>query len=206
MIGGKVIDISPPRARQPTENLESFGVGEPTVSKSGVSTGDTVHIEIDKDGNMVSATPSGGWLRSSPIIPESASASATGRRCSGSTSLAAGSGTERRPRTTLSSMAPGTEGYMAFGTLAVISGISAADAAAPCGPSVELQESIDCPAFHNEHFPSSFWPRGINLAALSSKAIHSKPSPNFKSAVTMCRLARIGLKAVCPAPAARGPC
>ena len=25
---------------------------------------------------------------------------------------------------------------------------------------MNLQESIDCPAFHSEHFPSSFWPRG----------------------------------------------
>jgi gamma-glutamyltranspeptidase/glutathione hydrolase len=24
---------------------------------------------------------------------------------------------------------------------------------------MNLQESIDCPAFHTEHFPSSFWPR-----------------------------------------------
>src|SRR3546814_2612144 len=25
---------------------------------------------------------------------------------------------------------------------------------------MNLQEAIDCPAFHSEHFPSSFWPRG----------------------------------------------
>ena len=32
---------------------------------------DTCHIDvIDRDGNMVSATPSGGWLQSSPVIPE----------------------------------------------------------------------------------------------------------------------------------------
>ena len=33
--------------------------------------GDTVHFDIiDRDGNMVSSTPSGGWLQSSPVIPE----------------------------------------------------------------------------------------------------------------------------------------
>lgn len=25
---------------------------------------------------------------------------------------------------------------------------------------MNLQEAIDTPAFHSEHFPSSFWPRG----------------------------------------------
>src|SRR5262249_21932636 len=40
------------------------GSGEPT-------TGDTVHVDVaDRFGNMISATPSGGWLQSSPVIPE----------------------------------------------------------------------------------------------------------------------------------------
>jgi len=48
-----------------------FGVGEPTVGRLGTANGDTVHIDIiDKDGNMFAATPSGGWLQSSPVIPE----------------------------------------------------------------------------------------------------------------------------------------
>src|SRR5215469_11839204 len=47
------------------------GVGEPTVGRMGASRGDTVHFDIiDKAGNMISATPSGGWLHSSPVIPE----------------------------------------------------------------------------------------------------------------------------------------
>ena len=47
------------------------GVGEPTVARAGVIGADTCHLDvIDKDGNMVSATPSGGWLQSSPVIPE----------------------------------------------------------------------------------------------------------------------------------------
>ena len=47
------------------------GIGEPTTSPLGVVAGDTCHVDvIDRWGNMVSATPSGGWLQSSPVIPE----------------------------------------------------------------------------------------------------------------------------------------
>ncbi len=49
----------------------SGGAGEPTVGQLGESKGDTVHFDIiDQFGNMVSATPSGGWLQSSPTIPK----------------------------------------------------------------------------------------------------------------------------------------
>ncbi len=47
------------------------GAGEPTVGRLGATRGDTVHFDIvDQAGNMVSSTPSGGWLQSSPVIPE----------------------------------------------------------------------------------------------------------------------------------------
>ena len=50
--------------------VSASGAGEPTVGRMGESRGDTVHIDIiDKAGNMFSATPSGGWLQSSPVIP-----------------------------------------------------------------------------------------------------------------------------------------
>ena len=146
--------------------LESMGVGEPTVSKSGVSSGDTVHMDIiDSDGNMFSATPSGGWLQSSPIIPELGFC--LGNRAQmfwlderSPSALAP----RKRPRTTLS---PGFalrdgEPYMAFGTpggdqqdqWSLLLFLHHAD------HGMNLQEAIDCPAFHTEHFPSSFWPRG----------------------------------------------
>ena len=62
----------------------SAGAGEPTVARlhtghgadeitsaDGRVIGDTVHIDIiDKAGNMFTATPSGGWLQSSPVIPD----------------------------------------------------------------------------------------------------------------------------------------
>src|SRR5207302_10857630 len=41
------------------------------LDRAGAVRGDTVHFDIiDQAGNMVSATPSGGWLQSSPTIPE----------------------------------------------------------------------------------------------------------------------------------------
>ena len=48
-----------------------FGVGEPTLGRAdGPAEGDTCHVDVvDRHGNMVSATPSGGWLHSSPAIP-----------------------------------------------------------------------------------------------------------------------------------------
>ena len=47
------------------------GAGEPTVDMTGDTRGDTCHIDVvDRWGNMVSATPSGGWLQSSPMISE----------------------------------------------------------------------------------------------------------------------------------------
>lgn len=146
--------------------MERMGVGEPTVSRSGVAAGDTVHMDIiDSDGNMFSATPSGGWLQSSPIVPELGFC--LGNRAQmfwlderSPSALAP----RKRPRTTLS---PGFalrdgEPYLAFGTpggdqqdqWSLLLFLHHAD------HGMNLQEAIDCPAFHSEHFPSSFWPRG----------------------------------------------
>ena len=44
--------------------------GEPTLGVRGEARGDTCHIDVvDRWGNLISATPSGGWLQSSPFIP-----------------------------------------------------------------------------------------------------------------------------------------
>jgi len=48
------------------EAVGAMGAGEPTVGRFGEVRGDTVHFDIiDQAGNMISATPSGGWLQSS---------------------------------------------------------------------------------------------------------------------------------------------
>ena len=152
-------------------------IGEPATSAAGVVAGDTCHVDVvDRWGNMVSATPSGGWLQSSPVIPELGF-------CLGSrmqmlwleeglpASLAPG----KRPRSTLSPSMALKDGkpYLAFGT--------------PGGDQqdqwsllmflhhvhhgMNLQEAIDCPAFHNEHMPSSFYPRAAHpgLVALEAR-------------------------------------
>ncbi len=118
----------------------------------------------DRFGNLVSATPSGGWLQSSPVIPGLGFCLGTRAQMFTLTpGLASTLAPGRRPRTTLS---PGLalrdgEPYLAFGTpggdqqdqwsLAfflnhVLAGMN-------------LQEAIDAPAFHTDHFPSSFYPR-----------------------------------------------
>ncbi|MDX6475844.1 MAG: gamma-glutamyltranspeptidase / glutathione hydrolase, partial [Gaiellaceae bacterium] len=53
------------------EVAAGFGVGEPTVPREDQPVaGDTCHVDVaDRFGNLVSATPSGGWLHSSPAIP-----------------------------------------------------------------------------------------------------------------------------------------
>jgi gamma-glutamyltranspeptidase/glutathione hydrolase len=141
------------------------GAGEPTVARLGVIGADTCHLDvIDRHGNMVSATPSGGWLQSSPVVPELGFCLGTrGQmfwlRDGLPNSLAPG----KRPRTTLSPSFALRDGkpWMAFGT--------------PGGEQQDqwslifflrmvhfnlgIQEAIDAPSFHTEHWPSSFWPR-----------------------------------------------
>src|SRR5262249_60432879 len=63
LVGGEEAVIAGPGIGEPT-------VGEPVTSPLGMVAGDTCHVDvIDRWGNMVSATPSGGWLQSSPVIP-----------------------------------------------------------------------------------------------------------------------------------------
>ncbi len=163
-----------------------FGIGEPTFATlppvaewadREIFVGDTCHIDvIDRHGNMVSATPSGGWLSSSPVIPALGFALNTRLQMTWldeglPNALAAGVA----PCTTLSpSMAlRDGEPYMAFGT--------------PGGDQqdqwsvgfflrhavhgMNLQEAIDAPAWHVKHAPSSFWPRqtALNTLTLESR-------------------------------------
>ncbi len=150
-------------AGEPT--VGRLGAGEPTVGRIGASRGDTVHFDIiDQAGNMVSATPSGGWLHSSPVIPELGFPLGTRAQMFWlEEGHPAALGPGRRPRTTLTpSMAlRDGEPYLAWGS--------------PGGDGqdqwitqffmrhvhcrMNLQEAIDAPAWHSEHFPSSFWPR-----------------------------------------------
>jgi gamma-glutamyltranspeptidase/glutathione hydrolase len=175
LVGGHEAVIAAAGIGEPT-------IGEPVTSALGVVAGDTCHVDVvDRWGNMVSATPSGGWLQSSPVIPELGV-------CLGSrmqmfwleeglpASLAPG----KRPRSTLSpSMAfKDGEPYLAFGT--------------PGGDQqdqwsllmflhhvhhgMNLQEAIDFPAFHNEHMPSSFYPRMAHPGVVALEARFPEPT------------------------------
>jgi gamma-glutamyltranspeptidase/glutathione hydrolase len=158
----------------------SAGAGEPTfadtgarvdeVSREGEVRGDTVHIDvIDKAGNMFTATPSGGWLQSSPVIPELGWPLGTRGQMfwleeGQPASLAPG----KRPRSTLSVGMALRDGapYMSWGTpggdqqdqwsCQLLLRHARRSGAAP---RMNLQEAIDAPAWHIEHFPLSFWPR-----------------------------------------------
>ena len=59
------------RARRARRRRSDLGRDAARRSVPRTRSGDTCHLDIvDRWGNMVSATPSGGWLHSSPIIPE----------------------------------------------------------------------------------------------------------------------------------------
>jgi len=149
------------------------GVGEPTVSRQGVVAGDTCHLDvIDRWGNMVSATPSGGWLQSSPAIPDLGFCLGTRMQMFWlEEGLPASLAPGKRPRTTLSPSMALKEGEptLAFGT----PGGDQQDQWSPLlflhhvHHGMNLQEAIDCPAFHTEHMPSSFYPRAAHPGVMA---------------------------------------
>ena len=59
------------RARRRGASAAGFGVRRADRRRGdGPTRGDTCHVDVvDRHGNMVSATPSGGWLHASPAIP-----------------------------------------------------------------------------------------------------------------------------------------
>ena len=140
------------------------GFAKPGLAGS-VPAGDTCHLDAaDRFGNVVTATPSGGWLQSSPVVPGLGFCLGTRAQMFTLTpGLANTLAPGKRPRTTLSPtlVLRGGEPYLAFGT--------------PGGDQqdqwslafflnhvhygMNLQEAIDAPAFHTTHFPSSFHPR-----------------------------------------------
>jgi gamma-glutamyltranspeptidase/glutathione hydrolase len=147
------------------EELSRVGIGEPTVQKNGVNNGDTCHLDVvDRWGNMISATPSGGWLQSSPTVPELGFCLGTRLQMTwldeaAPSALRPG----RRPRTTLTP------------TLISQNGQPIIALGSPGGDQQEqwqlllilrllvggyrAQEAIDAPALHTTSLAGSFWPR-----------------------------------------------
>ena len=151
--------------RESSPDAYAEGVGEPTVSRAGETRGDTCHLDVvDRWGNLISATPSGGWLQSSPHIPELGF-------CLGSrlqmawldeqspSALRPG----RRPRTTLTP------------TLLLRDGVPVSALGTPGGDQQDqwqlvyllrtlvggwsAQQAIDAPSLHTTSMAGSFWPR-----------------------------------------------
>jgi gamma-glutamyltranspeptidase / glutathione hydrolase len=152
------------------------GVGEPTMTSGATRTGDTCHLDVaDSRGNLVSATPSGGWLNGSPVIPGLGFCLGTRAQMFWlEDGLPNSLEPRKRPRTTLSPTLALREGepYVAFGTpggdqqdqwslLFFLSHVHFG---------LDLQEAIDAPAFHTNHFPSSFYPRGARPKEIEIEA------------------------------------
>ncbi len=147
--------------------------GEAALTAGGALRGDTCHVDtVDRWGNMLAATPSGGWFQSSPVIPGLGfGVTVRGQMFWLDEGFNSSLTPKRRPRTTLTPAFAFRDGkpYMAFGT--------------PGGDQQEqwslqlflhhvhhnmnLQESIDTPAFHTDQYINSFWPREVAAGVLS---------------------------------------
>jgi gamma-glutamyltranspeptidase/glutathione hydrolase len=152
--------------------VASAGAGETTFASLREPSTDTCHVDVvDRHGNMVAATPSGGWLQSSPVVPGLGFPLGTRAQMFWlQEGLPNSLAPNKRPRTTLSPSIALKDGvpYLAFGT--------------PGGDSqdqwtlnfflahvhfgMDLQEAIDQPTWHTTHFPSSFYPRTARPAEL----------------------------------------
>ncbi len=138
--------------------------------------GDTCHVDVaDRFGNLVSATPSGGWLQSSPVVPGLGFCLGTrGQMFWLAPGLANSLEPGKRPRTTLSPTLVRRDGepYLAFGTpggdqqdqWTLLFFLNHVDFGC------NLQEAIDAPAFHTDHLPSSFYPRAMDARKVPIEA------------------------------------
>ncbi|WP_037673797.1 gamma-glutamyltransferase family protein [Streptomyces griseus] len=176
----------------------ALGVGEPTVAKhpaspvpgepegplvrgDGSTRGDTCHLDVvDRWGNMVAATPSGGWLQSNPVVPELGFPLGTRLQMTWleeglPNTLTPG----RRPRTTLTPSLALRDGapVMAFGTPGgdqqdqwQLHFFLAVALRSSVRGGLDLQGAIDAPNWHNDSFPGSFYPRGMRPGSVTLEA------------------------------------
>jgi gamma-glutamyltranspeptidase/glutathione hydrolase len=137
--------------------------------------GDTTKCDaVDRFGNMISITPSGGWFSSSPVVPGLGFPLGTRGQMfmldpEHPNCLAPG----KRPRTTLTPSLVTRDGrpWMVFGT--------------PGGDcqdqwtlqfflnhvdfGMDLQEAADAPTVHSEHFRNSFYPRAVRPGHMTAE-------------------------------------
>jgi gamma-glutamyltranspeptidase/glutathione hydrolase len=157
--------------RQHAVSVET-STSEPSVAPHGIPHGDTCHVDVvDRWGNIISATPSGGWLQSSPAVPQLGFCLGTRLQMAWlEPGLPASLQPGRRPRTTLSP------------TLVLRGDVPVLACGTPGGDmqdqwqllfllrhlalGMDLQEAIDAPAWHTTAFLSSFYPREAVQAGL----------------------------------------
>ncbi|GAA1490884.1 gamma-glutamyltransferase family protein [Brachybacterium sacelli] len=153
-----------PAQEAPAEQSSAV-TGDPGADADGIVRGDTCHLDVvDRWGNMISATPSGGWLQSSPTIPGLGFCLGTRLQMTwldehSPSALTPG----RRPRTTLTP------------TLVLQDGAPVLALGSPGGDQQDQwqlllilrllvggwtpQAAIDAPALHSTAIAGSFWPR-----------------------------------------------
>jgi gamma-glutamyltranspeptidase/glutathione hydrolase len=133
-----------------------------------VVTGDTTHVDaVDRWGNLFSATPSGGWIGSSPVVEGLGFPLGTRGQMfyldeRHANALVPG----KRPRTTLTPSLALRDGqpWLAFGTpggdqqdqWSLQFFLNVVDFG------MELQEALDAPTAQSTHFPGSFYPHAAS--------------------------------------------
>ena len=150
------------------DNRGALGVAATVVQDLGMGhahVGDTTHLDaVDIEGNMVAATPSGGWIGSSPVVRGLGFPIGTrGQMFYLNPARPNALEPRKRPRATLtpSLVTKDGEPYMVFGT--------------PGGDmqdqvtlqlflnyvefGMNIQQALDAPTVFSTHFPSSFYPR-----------------------------------------------
>ena len=150
------------------DNRRSLNVAEREVRDLGLGhahVGDTTHLDaVDCKGNMVAATPSGGWIGTSPVVKDLGFPLGTrGQMFYLNPQRPNALAPRKRPRATLTPSLVTRDGepFMVFGT--------------PGGDcqdqwtlqfflnyvdfGMNIQEALDAPTVHSAHFPSSFYPR-----------------------------------------------
>lgn len=165
-------------AGEPTVAKDGADAGEAQVLENGATRGDTCHLDIvDRWGNMVAATPSGGWLQSNPVVPELGFPLGTRLQMAWleeglPNSLTPGA----RPRTTLTPSLALRDGVpvMAFGTPGgdqqdqwQVHFFLAVALRAEVRGGLDLQGAVDAPNWHNDSFPGSFYPRAMQPGSVT---------------------------------------
>jgi gamma-glutamyltranspeptidase/glutathione hydrolase len=139
-------------------------------------TGDTTHVDaVDGWGNLFSATPSGGWIGSSPVVEGLGFPLGTRGQMfyldeRHANALVPG----KRPRTTLTPSLALRRGepWLAFGTpggdqqdqWSLQFFLNVVDFG------MELQEALDAPTVQTTHFPGSFYPHRASPGAVRAES------------------------------------